>query len=80
MDFSHSPYISSLRSLGFLSTLLSHTLMALLHNVANPPMYIHVAGETLNNFYNRVHCLERQDEMVWIGLIWLRIGTSGGLL
>jgi hypothetical protein len=24
--------------------------------------------------------LERQDELVWIGLIWLRIGTSGGLL
>jgi hypothetical protein len=24
--------------------------------------------------------LEREDGMVWIGLIWLRIGTSGGLL
>jgi hypothetical protein len=24
--------------------------------------------------------LERRDGMVWIGLIWLRIGTSGGLL
>jgi hypothetical protein len=24
--------------------------------------------------------LERQDRMMWIGLIWLRIGTSGGLL
>jgi hypothetical protein len=24
--------------------------------------------------------LERQDAVVWIGLIWLRIGTSGGLL
>jgi hypothetical protein len=24
--------------------------------------------------------LEGQDEMVWIGSIWLRIGTSGGLL
>jgi hypothetical protein len=24
--------------------------------------------------------LERQDGMVWIGLIWFRIGTSGGLL
>jgi hypothetical protein len=24
--------------------------------------------------------LERQNGMVWIGLIWLRIGTSGGLL
>jgi hypothetical protein len=24
--------------------------------------------------------LERQDEIVWSGLIWLRIGTSGGLL
>jgi hypothetical protein len=23
---------------------------------------------------------ERYDGMVWIGLIWLRIGTSGGLL
>jgi hypothetical protein len=23
---------------------------------------------------------EREDGMVWIGLIWLRIGTSGGLL
>jgi hypothetical protein len=22
----------------------------------------------------------RQDGMVWIGLIWLRIGTSGGFL
>jgi hypothetical protein len=24
--------------------------------------------------------LERKDGMVWIALIWLRIGTSGGLL
>jgi hypothetical protein len=24
--------------------------------------------------------LERYDGMIWIGLIWLRIGTSGGLL
>jgi hypothetical protein len=24
--------------------------------------------------------LKRQDGMVWIGLIWLRIGASGGLL
>jgi hypothetical protein len=24
--------------------------------------------------------LERQDGMVWIGSIWLRIGTGGGLL
>jgi hypothetical protein len=24
--------------------------------------------------------LERQDGMVWIGWIWLKIGTSGGLL
>jgi hypothetical protein len=24
--------------------------------------------------------LEIYDGMVWIGLIWLRIGTSGGLL
>jgi hypothetical protein len=24
--------------------------------------------------------LERQDGRVWIGSIWLRIGTSGGLL
>jgi hypothetical protein len=24
--------------------------------------------------------LQRQDGMVWIGLIWLKIGTSGGLL
>jgi hypothetical protein len=24
--------------------------------------------------------LERQDEMVWTGSIWFRIGTSGGLL
>jgi hypothetical protein len=24
--------------------------------------------------------LERQDEMVWTGLVWLRIETSGGLL
>jgi hypothetical protein len=23
---------------------------------------------------------ERQDGMVWLGSIWLRIGTSGGLL
>jgi hypothetical protein len=23
---------------------------------------------------------KRSDGMVWIGLIWLRIGTSGGLL
>jgi hypothetical protein len=24
--------------------------------------------------------LERSDGMMWIGLVWLRIGTSGGLL
>jgi hypothetical protein len=24
--------------------------------------------------------LEREDWMVWIGLIWFRIGTSGGYL
>jgi hypothetical protein len=24
--------------------------------------------------------LERYDEMIWMGLIWLRIGASGGLL
>jgi hypothetical protein len=24
--------------------------------------------------------LERQDGVVWAGLIWLRIGTSGGIL
>jgi hypothetical protein len=24
--------------------------------------------------------LEKQDGIVWIGLIWLRVGTSGGLL
>jgi hypothetical protein len=24
--------------------------------------------------------LERWDEMVWIGSIWLRIGTRGGFL
>jgi hypothetical protein len=24
--------------------------------------------------------LERQDDVLWTGLIWLRIGTSGGLL
>jgi hypothetical protein len=24
--------------------------------------------------------LERYDGMVWIGFVWLRIGTSGGLL
>jgi hypothetical protein len=24
--------------------------------------------------------LEKQDGMVWTGLIWLRIGTDGGLL
>jgi len=24
--------------------------------------------------------LEREDGKVWIGFIWLRIGTSGGLL
>jgi hypothetical protein len=24
--------------------------------------------------------LERHDRVIWAGLIWLRIGTSGGLL
>jgi hypothetical protein len=24
--------------------------------------------------------IERQDGLMWVGLIWLRIGTSGGLL
>jgi hypothetical protein len=24
--------------------------------------------------------LERQDEVVWTGFIWLRMGTNGGLL
>jgi hypothetical protein len=34
-----------------------------------------VGGWTILKWY-----LERQDEMVWIGLAWLRIGISGGLL
>jgi hypothetical protein len=28
----------------------------------------------------RMDLREREDGMVWTGLIWLRIGTSGGLL
>jgi hypothetical protein len=34
-----------------------------------------VGGWTISNWI-----LERYDGMVWIGLIWLRIGTSGELL
>jgi hypothetical protein len=28
----------------------------------------------------KIHPKERFDGMLWTGLIWLRIGTSGGLL
>jgi hypothetical protein len=28
----------------------------------------------------KIDLREREDEMVWTGSIWLRIGTSGGLL
>jgi hypothetical protein len=28
----------------------------------------------------KINLRQREDEVVWIGLIWLRIGTSGGLL
>jgi hypothetical protein len=45
--------------------------------VESPPKCVQVVGGTLNNFYNRVHCLEMQDGILWIGLIWLRIGTGG---
>jgi hypothetical protein len=34
-----------------------------------------VGGWTILNWI-----LERYERMVWIGWIWLRIGTSGGLL
>jgi hypothetical protein len=34
-----------------------------------------VGGWTLLKWF-----LEREDGMVWTGLIWLRIGTCGGLL
>jgi hypothetical protein len=35
----------------------------------------------LNNNNNiKMDLREREDEVVWTGLMWLRIGTSGGLL
>jgi hypothetical protein len=34
-----------------------------------------IGGWTLSKWI-----LERQDAMVWIGLVWLRIGNSGGIL
>jgi hypothetical protein len=36
---------------------------------------INIGGSTVLKWI-----LERQDGVVWTGLIWLRIGTSGGLL
>jgi hypothetical protein len=36
---------------------------------------IHVDGQTMLSWM-----LERYDWMLWTGMIWLRIGTSGELL
>jgi hypothetical protein len=37
--------------------------------------YIHVGGRMILRWI-----LEKQDEVIWTGFIWLRMGTSGGLL
>jgi hypothetical protein len=37
-------------------------------------------GRSRRKWVNSVKIDLRQDGMVWTGLIWLRIGTSGGLL
>jgi hypothetical protein len=37
-------------------------------------------GRPRRRWYILKLILERRDWVVWTGLIWLRIGTSGGLL
>jgi hypothetical protein len=36
-------------------------------------------GRPRRRWVNNIEMDLREDEMVWIGLLWLRIGTSGGL-
>jgi hypothetical protein len=40
----------------------------------------HWEGQDVGEVTKLKWILERWDGMLWIGLIWLRIGTSGGLL
>jgi hypothetical protein len=40
----------------------------------------HWEGQDVGGWTILKWILERYDGMVWIGLIWLRIGISGGLL
>jgi hypothetical protein len=40
----------------------------------------HWEGQDVGGWTILKWILERYDGMVWIGLIWLRIGTSEGLL
>jgi hypothetical protein len=47
----------------------------LILNVFITLIFLSVGGRTILKWI-----LERKDGMEWIGLIWLRIGTSGGLL
>jgi hypothetical protein len=37
-------------------------------------------GRTKRRWVDNIKIDLREDRTVWIGLIWLRIGTSGGLL
>jgi hypothetical protein len=40
----------------------------------------HYEDEDVGGSITEIWILERWDGVVWPGLVWLRIGTSGGLL
>jgi hypothetical protein len=52
-----------------------HVLEANYCNVRPRPL-----GRPRRRWVDNIKVDLREDGMVWIGLIWLRIGTSGGLL
>jgi hypothetical protein len=40
----------------------------------------HYENKDIGGWIILIWILERQDGVVWIGLVWIRIGTSGELL
>jgi hypothetical protein len=48
--------------------------------VGKPEERDHKEDQDVGGWIILIRILERWDGNVWIGLVWLRIGTSGGLL
>jgi hypothetical protein len=54
-----------------------------LHNLNSLPSIIRIIkleDQDVDGWIMLKLILERQDRVVWTGMIWLRIGISGGLL